>query len=105
MPASSDHVLLIGIDAYPRKALRGCVNDIDAMERVLIGWMGVPADDITRLASPRIGTLHRTTLPEAPATLANIRAALSRLSSAEVKPADRVFIYYSGHGARVPVVS
>ena len=29
------HVLLIGIDAYTVKPLRGCVNDIDAVQRLL----------------------------------------------------------------------
>lgn len=51
------HVLLIGIDAYPTTsgydALAGCVNDIDAIQRILIDRLGVAPENIVRLASPR----------------------------------------------------
>jgi hypothetical protein len=97
------HILLIGIDAYTVKPLHGCVNDIDAVQRLLLTRAGIPAGAITRLASPHPGDQHETTIPEKPASLANIRAALARLASDEVQPADRVFIYYSGHGGRAPV--
>ncbi len=97
------HVLLIGIDAYTIKPLHGCVNDIDAVQRLLLSHARIPADAITRLASPHVGDQHETIISEEPATLANIRAALSRLASHGVQPADRVFIYYSGHGGRAPV--
>lgn len=99
-------VLLIGVDDYPRAALGGCVNDIDAMQRVLLGARMAAVKDrirIRRLASPRPGSSHETTVPEQPATLENIRAALAELASDEVAAGDRVFIYYSGHGSRVPV--
>jgi hypothetical protein len=99
------HILLIGIDAYPTKPLGGCVNDIDAVQRLLLTQARVPASAVTRLASPHADDRHDTTVPEQPATLANIRAAIDRLASDEVGPADRVFIYYSGHGARAPVAA
>jgi hypothetical protein len=95
------HVLLIGIDAYPRRPLYGAVNDIDAIQRLLLGpRVGLPASSIQRLASPHPGALHDTTVPEAPATLANIRAALRELATTKVGLHDRVVIHYSGHGAR-----
>ena len=101
------HVLLIGIDAYPiaGRALYGCVHDIDAIQRVLIDQAGVPVERVTRLVAPHVGTRHEAAVAGQAATLANIRAALERLGSAAVGPDDRVFIYYSGHGARVPVRS
>lgn len=103
---SSYHVLLIGIDAYAVKPLYGCVNDIDAIQRLLTGpGLAVPPERITRLASPQPGATHETGVPEQPATLANIRAALTHLGSAAVGPGDRVFIFYSGHGSRVPVTA
>ena len=47
------HVLLIGIDAYDGGGmLTGCVNDIDAVQRLLIDRVGVPRDHIR-------GLLHR----------------------------------------------
>ena len=99
------HVLLIGIDCYPvgYRSLFGCVNDIDAIEQVLLdsAGVGLPADHvcIKRLAAPHPGIsgssrlLAQTLLP----TKANIVAALQELT--EVAPEDRVLVYYSGHGA------
>jgi hypothetical protein len=98
------HVLLIGIDAYTVKPLHGCVNDIDAVQDLLLTHARMPAEAITRLASPHTSNKHETMVPEMSATRANIRAALARLASDHVEQADRVLIYYSGHGARVPVV-
>jgi hypothetical protein len=105
------HVLLIGIDDYRVRSLSGCVNDIDAVQELLLGpRMGLPSDSIRRLASPRP---ERARLPgqapadpggraaEQPATLANVRDALASLASERVAPSDRVFIYYAGHGARL----
>src|SRR5271166_5334553 len=100
------HVLLIGIDAYGVKPLHGCVNDIDAIQRLLLGdRVAIPKESIQRLASPHPGCRHETTVDSAPATLANMRAALESLGSGKVKENDRVFIYYSGHGARTRVSS
>lgn len=97
------HVLLIGVDNYPGHELRGCVNDIDAVQRVLLERLKIPSACIRRLVSPLPGTQHETTVAEQKATTANIRAALAELGSDCVKPGDRVFIYYSGHGKRVVV--
>ncbi len=97
------HVLLVGIDAYPVSELYACVNDIDAVERLLHERAGIPLEDITRLASPHPNTPHETKVAQRPATLANIRAELARLATDLVQPNDRVFIYYSGHGTRTPI--
>src|SRR5262245_54322700 len=98
-------VLLIGIDDYARKPLRGSVNDIDAVQRTFPRQLGVPAERIRRLASPRKNTKHETTLPDKPATLANIREAFAWLTEQARLARDRgeierIFIYYSGHGMR-----
>jgi hypothetical protein len=98
---ASYHILLVGIDAYAKRPLRGCVNDIDAVQRILLERLRVPAARITRLASPHPDTPHATEVPELPATLANLRAALAALAGT-VQAGDRVFIYYSGHGTRLP---
>jgi hypothetical protein len=97
------HVLLIGIDAYPVSELYACVNDIDAVERLLREQADIPVEAFTRLASPHPNHKRETKVAEQPATLANIRAALASLASDWVQPNDRVFIYYSGHGTRAPV--
>jgi hypothetical protein len=93
--------VLIGIDAYRSKPLSGAVNDIDAVQRLLIERAGVPPENIRRLASPRAGRPRGSAIPEVPASLENIRAALDELATL-AQPGDRVLIYYSGHGARVP---
>jgi hypothetical protein len=98
-------VLLIGIDAYTVKPLRGCVNDIDSVQKLLLERFGVPAESITRLASPHADAIHKSRIAQSPATYSNIRAALVALGSDEVDSTDRVFIFYSGHGGRVPVTS
>ncbi|CCE08080.1 hypothetical protein BRAS3843_2560029 [Bradyrhizobium sp. STM 3843] len=101
---SNYHVLLIGIDAYSVKPLHGCVNDIDAIQRLLLGErVAIPRDRIRRLASPHPKSPHETTVDSKPATLANMRTALAELGSEKVAKGDHVFIYYSGHGSRVHV--
>ncbi len=97
-PGAAYRALLIGIDAYPARPLRGSVNDIDAVQRLLRQRLGVPAQRIRRLASPHPEARHEDELPSQPATLANLRQALAALAD-EVCEDDRVLIYYSGHGA------
>jgi hypothetical protein len=107
-PASANfHALLIGVDDYPVQALSGCVNDIDAVQRLLLDSVpGITSGSIRRLVSPRAGTSHDTMVNEDPADFAHIRRALADLADpAKVDKADRVFIYYSGHGKQVPVVA
>jgi len=99
------HVLLIGIDAYDGGGmLTGCVNDIDAVQRVLLERVRVAPEWIQRLAAPRSDQPHDTSLPSELPTLANIRAALDRLGGDAVDDGDHVFIYYSGHGTQCVVV-
>lgn len=103
--ATNLHVLLVGIDAYaiPECSLYGCVNDIDAVQGILLDGAGVPAARITRLAAAHAGTTPDERVVSGAPTLANLRAALARLGTGAVAAGDRVLIYYSGHGARVPV--
>ena len=96
----SYHVLLVGIDDYSKKPLRGCVNDIDAVQQILIERAKVPKERILRLASPQNQAAHSTEVSAQPATLANLRAAFAALAK-RAQEGDRVFIYYSGHGTRV----
>jgi hypothetical protein len=100
------HVLLIGIDRYPLgyRSLRGCVNDIDAIENLLYTLADVgsiPSQlHITRLAAPQPGrsSTSRLQVETLPPTRANLVQALDALASPEIRPEDRVLIYYSGHG-------
>lgn len=104
------HVLLIGIDAYPNlppeRQLQGCVNDIDAIEALVLDapGIGMPADrvHVTRLASPHDGRPKRSRFTDTSRlpTRANILAAMRALAESATQPDDRVLIYYSGHGAQ-----
>jgi hypothetical protein len=96
-------VVLIGIDEYPAggrwKTLAGCVNDINAVQRVLVSRLGVDPGQIVRLTSPAAD-------PSKLATWANIVNALKALGvagDARDEQDPRVFIYYSGHGFSVNV--
>ncbi len=80
--------------------LTGCVNDIDAVQRLLVDRVGVPHESIRRLAAPRGDAQHETDVPEDLPTLENLRAALKHLGTDTVGSEDRVFIYYSGHGTQ-----
>ncbi len=104
MPRPRYHVLLIGIDDYRVRPLGGCVNDIDAVQRLLVERMRLPSNWIRRLVSPRPGHAARPgAVAERPATLDNLRQALTELGTRRVGRDDRVFIYFAGHGARVAV--
>ncbi len=100
------HVLLVGIDAYPPRysSLSGCVNDIDAIEKLLLDppGVGIPPEQIRirRLAALRPNRTSATRLEAQtlPPSRDNLVQALKDLAGPEVRAGDRVLIYYSGHG-------
>lgn len=101
-PANRQHVLLVGIDAYPDlDALQGCVNDVDALESLFLDRLNVEPSAIRKLVAPHLSFGRKTRLPEDKPTFNNIVRALEFLGSSAVCPDDRVFIYYSGHGTQV----
>ena len=100
------HALLIGIDRYPvgYNSLFGCVNDIDAIEDLLLSppGIGIPPEriQVTRLAAAHHGSTaspHHG-IQTLPPTKANLIHALKALAGPGIKGSDRVLIYYSGHG-------
>jgi metacaspase-1 len=80
--------LLIGITKYPTAPLYGCVNDITAMADFLVEHKFFKEKEIRLLADTR-------------ATTHAIKERLDWLVS-NVKSGDRLFFYYSGHGAQMP---
>jgi hypothetical protein len=101
-PAPRRHVLLVGIDAYTRvEPLFGSVNDIDAVEALLLDRLRVPEEAITKLTAPHDWHARSPRVPEREATSENIRAALTALAGDNVKPGERVLIWYCGHGTQL----
>jgi Caspase domain len=100
MESPNYRAVLIGIDDYSHKPLRGCVNDIDQIERILRDRLKVPSERITRFAAPSPGAGPRKHSPSLKPTCDEIRKFLNRLAG-EVEPDDLVFLYYSGHGSQV----
>lgn len=87
-PRPSAHALILAIGDYGPgiPALPGVAHDADNAA-LMARALGVPA-------------ANSLTLRNAELTLAGVRAALDGLES-RVMPNDEVFLYYSGHGARL----
>ncbi|KAK0207720.1 caspase domain-containing protein [Armillaria fumosa] len=93
--------VLIGINAYPKDPLRGCVSDATNFFYFLTRNMGVPPDRINLL----LGTDNTTSqllsgVKYTSATRANIVDTLLRLSTnSQIQYGDNILIYFAGHGA------
>lgn len=88
IPKASRHALIIGVGEYKVSgvmSLKGVPNDMQSAKQMAVA-MSIPEDNITYLRD------HQ-------ATAEQIRQAIQDLN-ARVRPGDRVFVYYSGHGTR-----
>jgi hypothetical protein len=89
-PGARVRAVLVGVDVYERAdvpPLRGCVNDVILVRRILKEYFGVPNQDIRVVVNAR-------------ATKANI---LHRLTTTieRAQPGDVVVFYFSGHGSQI----
>lgn len=82
--------VLIGINKYqvPGSDLRGCVNDVNNLQKVLTRYYGFAGKDITVLTDLK-------------ATKKAMEAAIQKLV-AGAKKGDVLLLHYSGHGSNVP---
>ncbi|PUE33077.1 hypothetical protein B9Z35_06030 [Limnohabitans sp. Jir61] len=88
LPKASRHALIIGIGEYTLPGvspLKGVSKDMTSAKDIAMA-MSVPESNIQFLRDKN-------------ATAEQIRTALKDMDE-RVKPGDRVFIYYSGHGTR-----
>lgn len=94
------HALLIGIDSYPPPftSLEGCINDIDAVEDLLVRRLGVAPSAICRLTT-QPSQLPPPAAQERLPTYDKIVAALRELARPPVMQGSRVLVYYAGHGS------
>ena len=81
--------LLVGINDYPLRPLRGCANDVDMAASYLQEVRGFTATETRKLV-------------DADATGEAIRDGLTWLV-AGAAPGDRLYFHYSGHGTLFPV--
>jgi hypothetical protein len=88
VPKASRHALIIGVGEYKVSgvtSLKGVPNDMQSAKQMAMA-MSIPEDNISYLRD------HQATADQ-------IRQAIQDLN-ARVRPGDRVFVYYSGHGTR-----
>ncbi len=83
-PGGALHALLVGINRYRLEPLRGCVNDIELVERSLRR----SAASITRLV-------------DGAATRAGFDAAWAE-ATGRCQRGDTLWFHFSGHGSRMP---
>lgn len=85
LPVPSNHALIITVSGYQRSPLPGVLTDrklgIELAQR-----MGVPEENIVELSE---GQVTREGLKQALVTM-----------NQQLAPGDKLFIYFSGHGAR-----
>jgi hypothetical protein len=86
----SPKALLIGINKYrvPGADLRGCVNDVNNIQNVLLDFYGFAAKDIS-------------VLTDFAATKKAIQAGIKKLIAGG-KIGDVLYLHFSGHGSNVP---
>ena len=90
------HAILIGIDAYPDKPLKSCVQDIQMVKECFA----------TKIHSVNIKTLTASSANFEPIvcsdwpTYRNLASAFEEIT-AEAKRGDFVYVHYSGHGTRL----
>lgn len=84
--------LLIGINNYLRAGdewdLKGCLNDVEMTQQMLITKFQFPRENIK-------------TLLDEQATAANIVQAIEEWLIADSKPGDIVYFHFSGHGSQM----
>jgi hypothetical protein len=84
----ANKALLVGINAYKNKPLKGCVNDVTDMGKFLVEHYGFKESELKFVL-------------DSDATCDNIKTGLKWLVS-DNQPGDRLVFHYSGHGSQVP---
>jgi metacaspase-1 len=80
---AESHALIMGISAYPEQPLAGVIKDMESAPKIARA-LGVRPENVV---------IKR----DAELTAAGIRSAMESFAK-RLKPGDRAFVYYSGHG-------
>ena len=95
--------VLIGIDHYSDKHedenLYGCVNDVEAIRKMLESRLKMPSCHTTLLTAPHSVKQNPPSIP----TKLNVIGALKKIAH-KAQKGDFVYIHYSGHGDRAPTI-
>ncbi|PBK72049.1 hypothetical protein ARMSODRAFT_1016046 [Armillaria solidipes] len=94
--ASRFWAVLIGIDAYEHRHLRGCVSDALLMKSFLVDDLGVSEERIRCLLGSEDPTLGDPLIPSRDNI---IRVLYSLIDNQEIDPGDNILVYFTGHGA------
>jgi hypothetical protein len=95
------HAILVGINAYPDRPLKGCVRDVQQIKSIL-QQHPIPTDI-------KVFTATKSSQPDKPGleedsslwpTFSNVTAAFREVT-ASAEPGHCVYIHFSGHGARM----
>ncbi len=95
------HAVLIGINAYKEKPLKGSVRDVQAIQKYLYENIKAPLK-MEMLAADGKVSPDPTKPPLNPAnkpTYTNVVIALEKIIK-RAKPGDYVYIHFSGHGTK-----
>jgi hypothetical protein len=83
----ADKALLLGINTYKKvNSLRGCVNDVDNMRKLLTETFGFSPANVKVLLNDKV-------------VKKDVKAQMAWLFK-DAKPNDRVVFHYSGHGSQ-----
>jgi hypothetical protein len=93
--------VLIGINFYAEKPLKGCVRDVENVKQYLkAGSTPVTVVALTASTPPDQDPHHPPEQPNLWPTYENVISNLTNLTK-EAKPGDSVYIHYCGHGTRI----
>ncbi|PBL01546.1 hypothetical protein ARMGADRAFT_220352 [Armillaria gallica] len=94
--ASRFWAVLIGIDAYERRQLHGCVSDALLMKKFLVDDLGISEERIQCLLGSEDPTPGD---PLTPSRDNIVRVLYSLIDNQEIDSGDNILIYFAGHGA------
>jgi Caspase domain len=107
-PAPSLYALLIGVDRYLQQrlpsavsypSLAGAVGDVEQVEELLVGRLGVPPERVRKLTAPHGSGGEPPEPAAARPTYDNLVAGFRWLGQV-ARPGEQVLVHYSGHGGR-----
>ncbi|KAK0505504.1 hypothetical protein EDD18DRAFT_1049613, partial [Armillaria luteobubalina] len=89
--------VLIGIDECASYLLRGCVSDVQLMEKYLTEDLGIPSNRIQLLLRSKEHLSPQD--PIYPSRVHIVNTLLSLIKNSKIAHGDNIIVYYSGPGS------